>query len=708
MKKYIFLLLSLLVFAISSNAQYKMVVTMANGEKIEKQVWDIKNVTFEPLGTVATPTKQEAVDLGLSVKWASMNFGAETEAGAGYYVGWGDATGLNQSALLNYFPVLHPTSDIVNGKYDIVHVLWGDQWRMPSLKEVKELVEGCDWAYDETRHGWTVTSKKEPNKSIFLPMQGYRKGEDVINNNALGAYWTGSLNKDNDQTASALILNATDNAFADSVRYLGLQIRPVYGPFYEGAKVKGATVSNYSKNDAYIKVTFEGNYADASEIGLCYGTTSGIDPVQSSKVTAEATGINDDGTYTFHVENLAPNTTYYFAGYIVYQGQRNVGTTATLKTKPKFPIAEMVDLGLSVKWAKWNIGASSENEFGSHIAWGDATGEDRSFVNSDYPNNYDDISGTEHDVATKQWGKGWRVPTPAEWKELDQLTKELVTLDNGTMAFKVTAANGNFIYLPCGGYETNRGLQDVNNSADYWTSENTSETWAKGVMIGIVSCTFEPEDQKGWHMLIRPVYGDKKTDPDTPIIETRDTTALGKLAKAVDLGLSVKWATYNLGAKSEAEPGSYFSWGSTDTGNDFSLSQYKWYDASTQTFNIPSTDISNTDNDAAVKLWGGTWRMPTETEMNELVKNCTWTKTDGGFKIKGKNGNEIFLPFTGFYMGSSLSSDNKCFYWSGTYNDLPIHADDNWAYYLTNSSADPTVMNHYIYNGMCIRPVCAK
>ncbi len=707
MKKHIFLLFSLLVFAITANAQYKMVITLANGEKIEKQVWDIQNVTFEPLGSVDTPDIPEAVDLGLSVKWAPVNFGATAETAPGYYVGWGDATGLNQSTLLNYFPVLHPTSDIVNGKYDLVHVLWGDQWRMPSLKEVKELIDGCDWSYDVTRKGWTVTSKTDASKSIFLPMQGYRNGETTINDNTLGAYWTGSLSKTNDQTASALILNSIDNATADSVRYLGLQIRPVYGAYYEGAKVKSVSVTNYSKNDAYIKVTFEGSYDEASEIGLCYGTTSSIDPDQNSKVTGEVTGI-EDGSYTFHIENLNPNTTYYFAGYIVCQGQRNLGTTASLKTKPKFPIAEMVDLGLSVKWAKWNVGASSEDEYGSYIAWGDQTGENQSYTNSDYPNDYSDISGTKYDVATTQWGDKWRMPTPAEWEELDKLTKTLVTLDNGTKVFKVTASNGNYIYLPRGGYQTSKGLQDVNNSADYWTSENTSQTWAKGIMIGKVSSTFEPQDAKGWHMLIRPVYGSKSSDPDTPIIETRDTTEAGKLAKAVDLGLSVKWATYNLGATSETEPGSYFSWASTTAATDFSRSQYQWYDASTETYNVPSTTISDTDNDAAVKLWGGTWRMPTEAEISELVKNCTWTQTDAGFKIKGTNGNEIFLPFTGFYSGTSLTSDNKCYYWSGSYNDLPVHAEDHWSYYLTNSSATPTLMSTYIYNGMCIRPVCTK
>ena len=708
MKKYIFLLFSFLVFAVTVNAQYKMVITLANGEKIEKQVWDIQNVTFEPLGSVESPTVSEAVDLGLSVKWASCNFGATTETAAGYYVGWGDATGLNHSTVLNYFPVLNPTSDIVNSKYDIVHTLWGGDWRMPTVKEVQELIEKCNWTYDDTRKGWTVTSKADATKSIFLPMQGYRKGEDISVANTLGAYWTGSLSKSDNQNASALVLDATNYSTADYLRYLGLQIRPVYGSYYEGAKVKSANVTNIKQSDAYITVTFEGNYSDASEIGVCYGTTSDIDPTQSTTVTGEVTGIAaEDGTYTFHIENLDPNTTYYFAGYIVYNGHTNLGSTASFTTQSKYPVAEMVDLGLSVKWAKWNIGASSEDEYGSYIAWGDNTGENTSYTNSDYPNDYSDISGTKYDVATTQWGDKWRMPTPDEWKELDNLEKQIVTLDNGTKAYKVIASNGNYIYLPRGGYQTSKGKQDVNQSASYWTSENTAEVYAKGVQIGKVSSTFEPEDQKGWHMLVRPVYGDK-TDPDTPVTPTRDLTDEGKLAQSVDLGLSVKWATYNLGAQSSTDPGSYFSWGSTTPGTDFSLSNYQWYNATTDKFNIPSTTISDTDNDAAVQLWGGTWRMPTESEISELIKNCTWTKTDAGFKIKGTNGNEIFLPFTGMYSGTSLGSDTKCYYWSGSYNDLPLHADDYWAYYLTNTSSTPTEMSMYIYNGMCIRPVCTK
>lgn len=710
MKKHIFLLFSFLCLFFSAHAQYQMVVTLNDGTTITKQVWDIQSVTFEPIESIAKPDTAEAVDLGLSVKWAAANFGAKSATDPGYYIGWGDATGKNHSTILNYFPVLNPSADIVNANYDIVHVLWGKQWRMPTMKEIKELIDNCSWSYDETKKGWTVTSKKDNTKSIFLPIAGFRLGEDVSSD--FSAYWSGSLSSTDNTKASVLVIDPTSYTTGDTLRYLGLPIRPVYGPYYEGAKVKSATVTNVTKTDAYVQVKFVGNYSDASEIGLAYGNTSSIDPDQNTKITAEVSSISSsDSTYTFHIENLTPNTKYYYVAYIVYQSKRNTSATQNFTTLPKFPVADMVDLGLSVKWASWNIGASSAQEYGSYIAWGDSTGENSSYVNDEYPNDMSDISGTKYDVATRQWGGEWRMPTPTEWKELDSLTtKEIVTLDNGVKAYKLTSTkNNNTIYIPRGGYETKNGKDAVNSEADYWTSENTAQSWAKGIKIGKVSSTFESQDEKGWHMLIRPVYG-KKVDPNKPVVVTKDTTEAGKAAKSVDLGLSVRWATYNLGATSSSQIGSYFSWGSVEpesAGYDFSRTNHPFY--KNGSFTIPSTAIENTDYDAAATLWGGTWRMPTEAEMDELVSKCTWTKTSMGYTVKGPNGNTIFLPFTGIYSGTSLSSDTQCYYWSSTYNTLPVHADDYWAQHLATTKNDtPDVIGTYIYKGMCIRPVQTK
>lgn len=182
----------------------------------------------------------------------------------------------------------------------------------------------------------------------------------------------------------------------------------------------------------------------------------------------------------------------------------------------------------------------------------------------------------------------------------------------------------------------------------------------------------------------------------------------GKKAKAVDLGLSVKWADCNIGAQNKYYAGAAFQWGST-VNYLYDKEHYRWYNKNTDKFEIPTENISYTNVDVATKKWGGTWRMPTETEINELVEKCKWTKTDNGFYVEGPNGNTIYLPFTTLYYGEEYTS-GKLYYWSGTYNNLPLHEDDHWAYYLTNytsnGDSEPTVISSYVCNGLSIRPVC--
>lgn len=274
-----------------------------------------------------------------------------------------------------------------------------------------------------------------------------------------------------------------------------------------GFKVKGT-------NGNEIFLPFTGFYSEDSLVddNKCYYWSGSYNTLP----------VHEEDYWAYYLTNYTSNSEYtptVISRYIynglcirpVYDENYTPAPTPDTPSDNKYA----VDLGLSVKWAKWNIGASSEGDYGNYIAWGDPTGKNASFISSDYPNDYNDISGTKYDTATSLWGKDWRMPTPAEWKELDSLTKELVTLDNGVKAFKVMASNGNYIYLPRGGYKTSKGLQEQNVGADYWTSENTSQTFAKGVMIGKVSSTFEPEDQKGWHMLVRAVC-DRSANPVAP------------------------------------------------------------------------------------------------------------------------------------------------------------------------------------------------
>ena len=147
----------------------------------------------------------------------------------------------------------------------------------------------------------------------------------------------------------------------------------------------------------------------------------------------------------------------------------------------------------------------------------------------------------------------------------------------------------------------------------------------------------------------------------------------------VDLGLSVKWATMNVGANAPEEYGDYFAWGETKPKDDYELSTYKWCNDSYNelTKYCTDSDYGINDNktvldlvdDAAHVNWGGTWRMPTIDEMDELVEKCSWEWTTqngvNGEKVTGPNGNSIFLPAAGFYSGNKLVVlDEIGRYWS--------------------------------------------
>ena len=127
--------------------------------------------------------------------------------------------------------------------------------------------------------------------------------------------------------------------------------------------------------------------------------------------------------------------------------------------------------------------------------------------------------------------------------------------------------------------------------------------------------------------------------------------------EAVDLGLSVKWATCNVGANAPEEYGGYYAWGETEEKSDYTEYTYKYYNENTGYVNIGS-NISGTQYDVAHVKWGGSWRMPTKDEIEELYDECTWEWTTlngvNGKLVTGPNGNSIFLPAAGYRNGTEL------------------------------------------------------
>lgn len=88
--------------------------------------------------------------------------------------------------------------------------------------------------------------------------------------------------------------------------------------------------------------------------------------------------------------------------------------------KNEISTTQIVDLGLSIKWAGWNIGASAPEELGGLYGWGDPTGTKVSGNDDEYPSKNPPINicGTKYDIAHVQWGNGWRLPTKKEIEEL--------------------------------------------------------------------------------------------------------------------------------------------------------------------------------------------------------------------------------------------------------------------------------------------------
>ena len=123
----------------------------------------------------------------------------------------------------------------------------------------------------------------------------------------------------------------------------------------------------------------------------------------------------------------------------------------------------------------------------------------------------------------------------------------------------------------------------------------------------------------------------------------------------VDLGLSVKWATFNVGATSPEDYGDYFAWGETEPKEEYSWATYKWGTSSSNLTKYNATDgktILDLEDDAAYVQWGDKWRMPSKEEVDELTQQCSWIWTThnnvNGYKVTGPNGNSIFLPAVGY------------------------------------------------------------
>ena len=447
----------------------------------------------------------EYVDLGLSVKWATCNVGADTPEDYGDYFAWGETepkdsydsgtykwrngnTYTKYSTSSQYGTVDNKT--VLDPEDDVAHVNWGGGWRMPTKAELEELRNNCTckWTTHNGVTGCKVTSNINGN-SIFLPAAGYRYNSSLYKVGSLGYYWSSSLYSSGSYNAYCLNFRSDNVDWSYDQRYAGLSVRAVCQDQVPSITLSAdstiimvgktfqltATVTPPHAIQTVTWTSSDPSVATVSESGLVKGVGTG---------TAVITATTAEGglTATCNVEVVDP-----------YNGH------------------EYVDLGLpsGLLWATCNVGADAPEDYGDYFAWGETEPEPKDYYdwstykwcNGSYDTQTkygtDSYFGTvdnktvldpEDDAAHVNWGGDWRMPTKAELEELLNNCTWKWTTQNGANGCKVTSnINGNSIFLPAAGYGYYGDVLGLGDDGRYWSSTHDGSSHAYDLRFNLVS-----------------------------------------------------------------------------------------------------------------------------------------------------------------------------------------------------------------------------
>lgn len=564
--------------------------------------------------------------------------------------------------------------------------------------------------------------------------------------------------------------------------------------------------------------------------GICYNQTG--QPTLNDSVVISQTIDNNQFTIISPFEKSSIGDKFYFRAYILIDGIPYYGKEETYIRCVLSGGFEYVDLGLSVLWATYNIGASTPEEYGSYYSWGDIETKSRyswydyrfcggfygyqgdyslrKYNTLDYMfmGSFDNKTTLEleDDAAHVIWGGDWRTPTSAEFSELlnEENCEWTWTNQNGVNGYLITSKingfEGHSIFLPAAGSRNDNAYQTILSGAGtnlaYWSSSLDFQQPFQAIILSINgnnlvkgACIQKVSRESG--RTIRPVCPstrwidnvdkmeinlDKesislipnshitlnlKTKIDgeliscpvswkssnntivtvddnglvtgisvgsaiiTAIINNKSCSCLVQvnepqiIKEAIDLGLSVKWATCNYGAEKPEDCGCFLAWGEKSTKIKYSLDTYQFNNSSYGTIymtkyctnsnygNNDSRVVLSPDDDIAYEKWGENWRIPSKEEFQELIDSCSWSwtnlnGTDGYLvtsNINGYKDKSIFLPISGCRSNYQLNSVGA--YWTNSINtDAPYCA---WDLIFEQNNID--LLYTYRYGGLTIRPV---
>lgn len=446
--------------------------------------------------------EHDYVDLGLGVKWATVNIGAYKPEGYGDYFAWGETetyymAGHGNAQNINDYWKESKSEGYIWSSYfdtdtqgdtfikygkegkskldyedDVARVRWGDNWQIPTILDFEQLRDSCTWI-STTRNsvkGYQVISNISgyEDRSIFLPAAGYRYGTDLYYAGICGYYWSDSVTFSpySDKESSMLEFDSRYEYImgrSTTYKYHGLSIRPVSRFTEDDLKEISIGVDTlkmfpdtsesifctFFKKDGNILWNFKPNWSTSN-----YDVAT----VSQNSLNGEA-----NGEAIIRAYNVGSCT-------IIARYGSFVDSCIVTVVDPNSIHHDFVDLGLSVKWATMNVGAYSPEVYGDYFAWGETepyyevkkglwgkpvwkTDKDDGYSWSSYfdtdewgdtfskYNNSDGktVLDLDDDVAHVKWGGNWRIPTSAEFDELRNNCTWTRTSLNGVYGFKITS-----------------------------------------------------------------------------------------------------------------------------------------------------------------------------------------------------------------------------------------------------------------------------
>ena len=767
MKKLFTLFTLVALFASATMAQVKLYVHQNDGSRTEFVAATVDSITFSENSIPTDPSSNgyQYVDMGLpsGLLWATCNLGTNKSTEFGDYFAWGETDtkasytpqnykwyeGTNSFYIMKYGVLSIPDESgfiqtLLELEDDAAYVKLGGNWRMPTIEEFEELLDSrytnsCLINKNNVK-GYLIVSKKNGN-TLFLPAAGYKDANDVRFLGEEFYYFTSSLTEEelSDVKGIGESDGRLEKFFYD--RTIGGTIRPVL------AKTLDYTIS-FNANGAKGEMTdVDAKYAQTITLPTCTFT--------KEEEVFKGWNTEPNGTGTSYKENQVLTITEDLTLYAIWrskQGYVDLGLPSGLL------------------WASCNIGAENPEEFGDYFAWGEVEPKERyerdNYVgNATGKYNINQYMELVDDAARHNLGGNWRIPLPEEMDELvNKCTWTWTTLNN-VNGYEVKGPNGNTIFLPAAGefyskpysqgegavYRGNHkrgqtfnlhfGEEHVHTMGEMHEYSGFTIRPVRNKTTETYTLTFNANGGEGEMESLSFEYAEYKTLPfstftkegfafmhwntkadgtgtaykDKSQITLKDNTTLyaqwieyvsSEGNEYVDLGLSVKWATHNLGAEKPEDFGNNYAWGEVETKDTYDWSNYKWcnggepisYSSRKLTKYCTTSSYGNVDNkttleiadDAANANLGGNWRMPTSAELDELISECEWIWQEGGYLVVSKvNSKSIFIP----------SASDCAKYWTSDYSGYK----DSYILYVSFSNYYKT--DNSREKGLLIRPV---